>query len=73
MIFQTYLSCCDVAIDAKAARPGSWGKEALWCRELWVEVEDGLEIGSKVGSECLPSSSLKEGMSRAWSLMEEET
>jgi hypothetical protein len=70
---RTYLNCGELeedAIEAKAESPGSWGKEALWCSvELCVEVEEGLEIGSKVGSECLPSSFefavLKEGRSRA--------
>jgi hypothetical protein len=70
---QTYLNCGELeedAIEAKAESPGSCGKEALWCSvELCVEVEEGLEIGSKVGSECLPSSFecavLKEGRSRA--------
>jgi hypothetical protein len=43
-------------MDASVANPGSCGNEALWCSvEFWVEVEDGLEIGSKVGSDCLPS------------------
>jgi hypothetical protein len=70
---RTYLNCGELeedAIEAKAESPGSCGKEALWCNvELCVEVEEGLEIGSKVGSECLPSSFecavLKEGRSRA--------
>jgi hypothetical protein len=63
------------AIDAKVARPGSCGNEALWWRmEFCVEVEEGLEIGSKVGSDCLPScvecSVLNDGRSRTCCLEE---
>ncbi|QSZ33583.1 hypothetical protein DSL72_005151 [Monilinia vaccinii-corymbosi] len=50
---QTYLNCGELvpeAIEASADRPGSWGRDALWCKEeLTVEVEDGREIGSMGG------------------------
>jgi hypothetical protein len=55
------LNCGDPDEDARfasAESPGSWGNEALWCIiELFVEVEDGLEIGSMAGRDCLASSS----------------
>lgn len=61
------------ASDARAERPGSCGNEALWCRvEFCVDVEEGREIGSNPGSECLLSSTacaiLKDGRSRDCSL-----
>lgn len=71
-----YLNCGEFGFDASDARadsPGSCGREALWCRvEFWVEVEEGRDIGSNPGSECLPSSTacaiLKDGRSRECSL-----
>lgn len=61
---RTYLNCGELAeeaIDASAERPGNWGKDALWWRvELCVvEVEEGLDIGSSDGSECLSFSSAR--------------
>jgi hypothetical protein len=55
-------------MDARALRPGSWGSEALWCRvELWVEVDEGREMGSMGGRLWRPSlmerAVLKEGRS----------
>lgn len=70
------LNCGELFVDARdarAERPGSCGSEALWCNvEFCVEVEEGREMGSIVGSDCRPSSKvfaiLKEGRSRASSL-----
>lgn len=75
-ILPTYLNCGELFVDARdarAERPGSCGREALWCKvEFCVEVEEGREMGSIVGSDCRPSSKvfaiLKEGRSRAGSL-----
>jgi hypothetical protein len=60
------------AIEANAESPGSCGREPPWWRrELFVEVEEGREMGSMAGRDCLPSSSeaavLKGGRSRACS------
>lgn len=61
-------------MEASAESPGSCGSEALWWMLDWVEVEEGREIGSIGGSDCLPSSEcalLREGSSRmCWSLEE---
>ncbi len=73
---QTYLNWgefVEEAIEANAERPGSWGREPLWWRrELFVEVEEGRDIGSMDGRDCLPSSSevavLNGSRSRACSL-----
>jgi hypothetical protein len=57
---QTYLNCGEFDAEAREAsvdKPGSCGREVEWCNEeCVVEVEDGLEIGSTMGIECLPSS-----------------
>jgi hypothetical protein len=76
---KTYLSCGEFdedAIDASADRPGSCGREALWWREEFcVEVDDGRLMGSKLGSECRPSSTgcavLNGGRSRTCSREDE--
>jgi hypothetical protein len=56
----TYRNCGDPddeAIDARADSPGNCGSEALWCKdELCVDVDEGLEMGSRGGKDCLPSS-----------------
>lgn len=69
---QTYLNCGEFEFDASDARaesPGSCGSDVLWCRvEFCVEVDEGREMGSNPGSECLLSSTacaiLKDGRSR---------
>jgi hypothetical protein len=45
------------ARDARAERPGSCGSEALWWSvEFCVEVDEGREMGSIMGSDCRASS-----------------
>lgn len=58
------------ASEANSASPGSCGNEALWCSiEPIVDVEEGLDMGSTPGNDCLSSSTveavLKSGRSRA--------
>ncbi|KAN0104705.1 hypothetical protein V8E51_010450 [Hyaloscypha variabilis] len=59
----TYLNWGELFVDAsdasadKPGRPGRCGSEALWCKvEFCVEVEEGREMGSIVGSDWRPSS-----------------
>jgi hypothetical protein len=73
----TYLNCGEFVAEASEASvdsPGSCGKDAEWCNEFVVEVDDGREIGSTKGIECRPSSLccavLKDSRSRACSLEE---
>jgi hypothetical protein len=60
LLFSTYRNWGDPddeAIDARADSPGNCGSEALWCKdELCVDVDEGLEMGSMGGKDCLPSS-----------------
>ena len=56
----TYLNCGELFVDARdarAERPGSCGSEALWWSvEFCVEVDEGREMGSIMGSDCRASS-----------------